>query len=299
MGDSDEISAARRALGRRLAHLRKAAGLTQHGLAPLVWYARSSIASIETSRQQPERTFWNRCDTILRTGGVLTAEYDRIIELDLHRQRAQADTSAASSEVLGDPEECITARRSALIGSTDDDARLTHLELEIQRAIIDIERFAPCALVARLRPLRGCVDELMAAMQHPPQRARLYMAAAHLSGLLATLALDLRAFRIARAYAAELYDLAVAAEQPDVLAWAHATQRLIANHGSDPQESLADTAGGLGQVDKRLHRFRVVINGLAGHLPASAIATTSSAPPEVPSRPYMQPTDAGQLTLSE
>ncbi|MFK3983013.1 helix-turn-helix domain-containing protein [Micromonospora sp. NPDC050397] len=286
MGDSDEISAARRALGRRLAHLRKAAGLTQHGLAPLVRYARSSIASIETGRQHPDRTFWNRCDTILRTGGTLTAEYDRIIELDLHRQRAQAtpvDTAAASPDVLWEPEECITARRSALIGTADDDARLTHLEHEIQRAITDNERCAPSTLVARLRPLRACVDELMAATQHPPQRARLYTAAAHLSGLLAALALDLRAFRIARAYAAEVSDLAVAAEQPDVLAWAHATQNLIANHTSDPQEALTDAAGGLRQVENSSHRIHVVINGLARHSPASAIATTSTAPPEVPS----------------
>ncbi|MDG4760449.1 helix-turn-helix transcriptional regulator [Micromonospora sp. WMMD710] len=286
MGDSDEISAARRALGRRLAHLRKAAGLTQHGLAPLVRYARSSIASIETGRQHPDRTFWNRCDTILQTGGALTTEHDRIIELDLHRQRAQAgpaDTATASGDVLWEPEECITARRSALIGTTDDDARLTHLEHEIQQAITDNERFAPSTLVARLRPLRACVDELMAATQHPPQRARLYMAAAHLSGLLTALALDLRAFRIARAYAAEVSDLAVAAEQPDVLAWAHATQDLIANHTSDPPEALTDAAGGLRQVKKGSHRIRVVIDELARHSSASAIETTLTAPPEVPS----------------
>ncbi|MEU8388842.1 helix-turn-helix transcriptional regulator [Micromonospora sp. NPDC048843] len=286
MGDSDEISAARRALGRRLAHLRKAAGLTQHGLAPLVRYARSSIASIETGRQHPDRRFWNRCDTILRTGGALTAEYARIIELVLHRQRAHAtpaDTAAASGDVLWEPEECISARRSALIGATADDARLTRLELEIQRAITDTERVAPSTLVARLRPLRACVDELMAAIQHPPQRARLYTAAAHLSGLLATLALDLRAFRLARAYAAEVSDLAVAAEQPDILAWAHATQNLIANHTGDPQEALTDAAGGRRQVGESPHRIRVVINGLPRHPPASAMATTSTAPSEVPS----------------
>ncbi|MET7951085.1 helix-turn-helix transcriptional regulator [Micromonospora sp. NPDC005324] len=284
MGDSHAISTARRALGRRLAHLRKAAGLTQHGLAALVRYARSSIASIETGRQYPERTFWNRCDTILQTGGALSAEYDRITELDLHRQRAQvrpADAAAASPAVLWEPEQCITARRSALIGTTDDDARLTHLEHEVQRAISDRERVAPSTLVARLRPLRASVDELMAAQQHPPQRARLYTAAAHLSGLFATLALDLGAFRIAHAYAAEMSDLAVAAEQPDVLAWAHATQNLIANHTSDPQKALADAAGGLRQVEESPPCIRVVISDPARHSPASAMASTSTAPPDV------------------
>ncbi|WP_435819202.1 hypothetical protein [Micromonospora ureilytica] len=216
----------------------------------------------------------------------MTGECDRIIELDLHRQRAHArpaDTAAPGGDVLWEPEERITARRSALLSATDDGTRLTHLEHEIQRAITDNERVAPSTLVARLRPLRACVDELMAATQHPPQRARLYTAAAHLSGLLAALALDLRAFRIARAYAAEVSDLAVAAEQPDVLAWAHATQDLIANHTSDPREALADAAGGLRQVEKSSHRIRVVIGRLARHSSASAMATTSTAPPEVPS----------------
>ncbi|GAB3849100.1 hypothetical protein GCM10029963_32980 [Micromonospora andamanensis] len=68
MVDPDEINAARRALGRRLAHMRKDAGHTQHGLARLVQYGRSSIANTETGRQHPERPFWARCDQVLRTG---------------------------------------------------------------------------------------------------------------------------------------------------------------------------------------------------------------------------------------
>ncbi len=39
----------------------------------------------------------------------------------------------------------------------------------------------------------------MAGRQHPPQRARLYTAAAHLSRLLGALALDLGAFAVAHA----------------------------------------------------------------------------------------------------
>ncbi|MEU5783351.1 hypothetical protein [Micromonospora lupini] len=78
-------------------------------------------------------------------------------------------------------------------------------------------------------------------------------------------------------------DLAFAAEQPDALAWAHATQDLIANHTRDPQEAVTDAAGGLRQVDRSAHRIRVVVKGLARYPRASAIATTSTAPPEVPS----------------
>ncbi|PTA46457.1 hypothetical protein C8054_10385 [Micromonospora sp. RP3T] len=139
MDDRDEIVAARRALGRRLAHLRRAAGLTQHRLAPLVRYARSSIASTETGRQHPDRAFWCRCDTVLRTGGTLTADYDRIAELGLRRRRVGTERPAG-------------AGRGELGGRV----------------------------------------------------------AVHLSGLLATLARDLRAFRAARAYATEAFDLATA-----------------------------------------------------------------------------------------
>ncbi|GAB3053227.1 helix-turn-helix domain-containing protein [Micromonospora schwarzwaldensis] len=257
MDDSDEISAARRALGRRLAHLRRAAGLTQHGLAPLVRYARSSIASTETGRQHPDRTFWCRCDTVLRTGGTLTADYDRIAELGLHRERASTDPAGWAAR--WEPEERIAARRAALTRTTDDDARLAHLEREVRRAIADNERLPPGTLVARLSPLRTDVDELMAARQHPPQRARLYTAAVHLSGLLAALALDLRDFRVARAYAAEAFDLATAAAQPDAQAWARATQSLIAHYAGGARDALPCAEDGLSHAGTGPPRIRLLI----------------------------------------
>jgi hypothetical protein len=71
-------SDARVALGRRLAELRRAAGYTQHGLAPLTLYGRSTVANVELGRQSVGRDFWVRCDDALRTGGVLAAEYDQI-----------------------------------------------------------------------------------------------------------------------------------------------------------------------------------------------------------------------------
>nr|MDT0659782.1 helix-turn-helix transcriptional regulator [Micromonospora sp. DSM 115978] len=221
MGDHDEITAARHALGRRLAHLRKAAGHTQHGLARLVQYGRSTVANTEIGRQHPERPFWTRCDTVLRTGGVLIGEYDRIADRDHQRRHRPAtldDLTGAAADADGLWWECqdrITARRLALASTGEDDARLAFLEHQVREAIADRGRCPPAAVVARLRPLRICVDQLMAARQHPPQRARLYTAAAQMSGLLAAAALDLRAFPLAHAYAAEAFDLAHAAQQPD------------------------------------------------------------------------------------
>ncbi|WP_194823106.1 helix-turn-helix transcriptional regulator [Micromonospora sp. S-DT3-3-22] len=263
MVDHDELTAARRALGRHLAHLRKDAGHTQHGLARLVQYGRSSVANTETGRQHPERPFWTRCDQVLRTGGVLTAEYDRIVDLHHRRHRPADPSGSTSAAAWWEPEDAITARRSALTTATDDDIRLTHLEDEVRQAIADNERCPPATLVARLRPLRVCVDQLMDARQHPPQRARLHTAAAHLSGLLAALALDLRAFRVAHAYAAEAFDLAHAAEQPDTQAWARATQSLISFYTGHHRDALAYAEDGLRHAGTGPHRIRLTVNGQA------------------------------------
>ncbi|MFF3867126.1 helix-turn-helix domain-containing protein [Micromonospora sp. NPDC001898] len=268
MVEHDEITAARRALGRHLAHLRKHAGHTQHSLARLVQYGRSSVANTETGRQQPERPFWTRCDQVLGTGGTLTAEYDRITDLDHRRRRSAVPLSGTgltndTAAPWWEPEDTITARRSALSTTSDDDNRLAQLEDEVRHAIADNERCPPAALVARLRPLRGNVDHLMGTRQHPPQRARLYTAAAHLSGLLAALALDLRAFRVAHAYAAEAFDLAHAAQQPDTQAWARATQSLIAFYTGNHRDALAYAEDSLRHAGTGPHRIRLTINGQA------------------------------------
>ncbi|WDZ82670.1 helix-turn-helix domain-containing protein [Micromonospora cathayae] len=270
MGDHGETTTARRALGRLLAQLRRNAGHTQHALARLVQYGRSSVANTETGRQYPERPFWTRCDQVLRTGGVLTAEYDRIADLDHHRRHHRPAAAPRSTNLTGgntpvwwEPEDTITARRSALTSTTDDDARLAHLEHEVRQAIADNERCPPATLVARLRPLRAYVDHLMAARQHPPQRARLYTAAAHLSGLLAALTLDLRVFRVAHTYAAEAFDLAHAAQQPDTRAWARATQSLIAFYTGNHRDALAYAEDGLRHAGTGPHRIRLTINGQA------------------------------------
>jgi transcriptional regulator with XRE-family HTH domain len=69
----EELHAAQAALGRRLRDLRKAAGLTQQQLAVAALTSRSSIACIETGRQNPDRTFWERADEATGSTGVLVA----------------------------------------------------------------------------------------------------------------------------------------------------------------------------------------------------------------------------------
>jgi len=77
----EQIAAARRDLGRRLAALRDAAGLTQVDLAGRVNYSRSTIGNVETGRQKIPRGSWRRFDRELRAGGALLAEHDALAAL--------------------------------------------------------------------------------------------------------------------------------------------------------------------------------------------------------------------------
>jgi len=93
VSEPDDIEAVRRALGERLASLRTAAGLSQPQLAPLVGYSRSTLANAETGRRPAAREFWQRCDEVLATGGVLGRQYD---ELAARKQKRQAAAQQAA-----------------------------------------------------------------------------------------------------------------------------------------------------------------------------------------------------------
>lgn len=92
MIDRQAIGEARRGLGRLLAERRMAAGYTQHQLAPLTLYARSTIANVEVGRQHVPRVFWERCDDALAAEGTLSRAYDDLVALvrQQHEQAASA-----------------------------------------------------------------------------------------------------------------------------------------------------------------------------------------------------------------
>lgn len=83
------------ALGQQLAVHRKAAGFTQEMFAAhladreQVFYGRSSVANVERGRQRIGRDFWVACDMALASGGILVAEYDRIMQA-IRTQRIEA-----------------------------------------------------------------------------------------------------------------------------------------------------------------------------------------------------------------
>jgi transcriptional regulator with XRE-family HTH domain len=76
--DSEDVVAARRALGKRLAQLRVAAGFSQPQFAPFIGYSRSTVSTAETGQRTAARDFWQRCDQVLANDGGLTRQYDEL-----------------------------------------------------------------------------------------------------------------------------------------------------------------------------------------------------------------------------
>lgn len=98
MSDPGNIAAMQRELGRQLAALRRQAGLTQHGLAALTGFSRTTISMAEIGRQSQAREFWEACDKALDTGGRLTAGADQIDTVRDAEQRAAACAAQEARE---------------------------------------------------------------------------------------------------------------------------------------------------------------------------------------------------------
>ncbi|MFI0791597.1 helix-turn-helix domain-containing protein [Micromonospora rubida] len=77
----EQIRDLQKALGRQLAHWRKAAGMTQAALARRTAYSRSSVANVEIGRNTIPRGFWERADRELRAEGTLVDAFDTLHEL--------------------------------------------------------------------------------------------------------------------------------------------------------------------------------------------------------------------------
>jgi transcriptional regulator with XRE-family HTH domain len=98
MSDSGTVAAMQRELGRQLAALRRQAGLTQHGLAALSGFSRTTVSMAEIGRQSQAREFWEACDKALDTGGVLAAGADQIDAVRDAEQRAAACAAQEARE---------------------------------------------------------------------------------------------------------------------------------------------------------------------------------------------------------
>jgi tetratricopeptide (TPR) repeat protein len=110
MIDPTAITEARQALGRQLAACREAAGLVQEQLAPLIHYGRSTIANAETGYSTCSRTFWQRCDHVLKADGALLRGYDEFKALT---RQQQADVARVMEAERGAKFRALQARQGS------------------------------------------------------------------------------------------------------------------------------------------------------------------------------------------
>ncbi len=113
------VAEARRDLGRRLAALREAAGLTQADLAVRVSYSRSTIGNVETGRQKIPRGFWQCCDRELGADGVLLAAHDDVEALVRRYHMTVALDSGQRREAFGGSTGRVDGNRGADLATGD------------------------------------------------------------------------------------------------------------------------------------------------------------------------------------
>jgi transcriptional regulator with XRE-family HTH domain len=75
------VRVARQDLGRQLAVWRGVAGMRQVDLARRTGYSRSTIAAVETGKQNTLRSFWQRADRALGADGTLMKAFDQVAAL--------------------------------------------------------------------------------------------------------------------------------------------------------------------------------------------------------------------------
>ena len=116
----DGLQQTRRALGQQLAKLRKAADLTQHQLADSVYASRSSIAGIETGRQNADRDFWTRADHLTHADGALLAAYDHLRDLQARHARRSTESRRPGTVTLASPKSARSAHQTATSSAAVD-----------------------------------------------------------------------------------------------------------------------------------------------------------------------------------
>lgn len=157
-----------------------------------------------------------------------------------------------------------TIQRMQSIGTSSmDQSTLTELESVAADAIDDYERVGPAAIAPTLVMQRRWVHQSLLE-RHPPRvGVRLFTLAAHMSGVLASIALDLQSFRMARSYAAEAFQLSTMVGDPHLSAWIRGTQSLIEYYARHYDAALEFARDGLRIAPSGPQTIRLKVNGEA------------------------------------
>jgi Helix-turn-helix domain len=280
--DPNRIAEVRRVLGRQLAEYRQAAGLNQHQFAPLTHYGRSTVANVEVGRQNVPRTFWERADAALGTGGSLTAQYDELMLLVREQRRESAIGRAVHPVGFGEQEvnpvptrrevfgyvgagltaagldEFITGRRAGL-------PRVVHA-LEITRHAQVSDRMAlenlntvtehykrtfrstpPAELyneVLGVRAHAGALLDDTSAVKSVESRRELVVSVGWLSNLLALVTHDLGDRAASLVWCADAERRSHEARYPELAGWAAQTRVLMSFYDGQAAQAIAHAQRG-------------------------------------------------------
>jgi tetratricopeptide (TPR) repeat protein len=243
------IARSRRALGKQLAAYRKAAGYSQHELAPLTAYGRSTVANVETGRQHVPRAFWQRCDEVLATDGALTTAYDELQALVTQHRRAEARLASQvprTPDTLGGLPDDDTRDRLAYVAEHPGRADLVavaQLRERVRQITTAYDTVPSVSLLAAASQVQVQVSSLRAQARDSRVRRELHAVDAEASTLMGQLVWD-ASQRRDHATSTRHFDHAIAAAQAirDPVAEAHAVLRksYIALYGvRQPEAGLA------------------------------------------------------------
>jgi hypothetical protein len=129
-----------------------------------------SVPPHETGRQRVGRDFWVRCDELLRTGGALADEYDRI-QLTVGRRptravavpRQAAGIGSSSTSMLA-PSDPAGRDTDYLIGEWNTFSTMTNMLAQQRQAV------SPSALLGLVEAHRDCLSTLFRKAGRAPVR---------------------------------------------------------------------------------------------------------------------------------
>lgn len=169
----EAVAAVNRSLAAELVCLRTAAGLSQRQLARQMAYSHSSVSAAETARNSQSREFWQRCDAVLCSDGLLITTYDegQVRVAALREEQARAETAerdtrlaqwrqehqAASPQAPSAPSVpgAMPSAVYAQPGSTDVHIWFTTTNGVTHRLHVPLERATPEVLAEELGRLLG------------------------------------------------------------------------------------------------------------------------------------------------
>src|ERR1017187_2412854 len=295
--EPEAIANARCVLGTQLAACRRAAGLSQVQLAKKIGFSRSSIANVETGRQNVPRKFWESADTAVSAGGTLVATHDEV-ETAARRARvgvrqtaagpgpvdlpviyvgaqplpASAPTAASSAAIETDVVAAAAAQAGAHARSAAATAigpgTIEQLTTEVVRLSRAYVAGAPLPLFTAMHQALGRVQAALDAKAYPAQARDLNFLAGALCGLMANASLDLGREDAADDLARAAWTYGTIIEHDPLIGWARGTQALAAiwdhryadaaQYAEDGQSHLA-----VGMGAARLQAIRA--RALVGH----------------------------------